>query len=62
MSAETIAAEIAKAVEDLRTLDGTTLWVHYVNKHGVAVKRRIDIHDERVDGAALILASGQVAA
>lgn len=48
-----IAAEVEKAVAELRPLQDATIWVRYVNEHGVLVKRRVRIDAERVDGAAV---------
>ena len=59
MSASTIAAEVEKAVAELRIHDEKTVEVHYVNDNDVPVKRRIHIGAELVDGAAL--SSGRAA-
>lgn len=59
MSATTIAAEIEKAVADLRPLEDGSFEVHYVNKHDVPVTRRVHVSAEQVDGSGLL--SGRAA-
>lgn len=49
----TVTTDIQNAVANLRPLDSTTFTVHYVNEHGVPVKRTMRVDAEEVDGAAL---------
>lgn len=48
-----VATEIEKAVAEMRPAETTDFHIHYVNRHGVPVRRHIRIEAEQVDGAVI---------